>query len=145
VIFPLSYYFKTFFIFLHKLFVFQKKKQKLNFGRLKINFKLSQNHPGFLSPILLSLSPWRLWREHLTGHLVVSGSCHFSHENKHFPLPFLLSSGGQAAAVLLDHHPIFLDATDPRTFVLRLGKQAWIWLEERGRWVEERISEQTKP
>ncbi len=26
-----------------------------------------------------------------------------------------------------------LDATDPRTFGLRLGKQAWIWLEERGR------------
>jgi len=31
-----------------------------------------------LSPILLSLSPWRLWREHLTGHLVVSGSWHLS-------------------------------------------------------------------
>ncbi len=55
----MSYYFKTFFIFLHKLFVFPKKKN-LNFGCLKIIFKLSQNHPGFLSPILLSLSPWRL-------------------------------------------------------------------------------------
>jgi hypothetical protein len=28
--------------------------------------------------MLLSLSPWRLWREHLTRHLVVSGSCHLS-------------------------------------------------------------------
>jgi hypothetical protein len=31
-----------------------------------------------LSPILLSLSPWRLWREHLTRHLGVSGSCQLS-------------------------------------------------------------------
>jgi hypothetical protein len=48
------------------------KKRKRNFfkkkfGRLKVIFKLSQNHPGFLSPILLSLSPWRLWRKHLIG------------------------------------------------------------------------------
>jgi len=62
-----------------------------------------------------------------------SGSCLLARPVIDHALPFLLASGGQAAALLLDHHPIFLDATDPRTFVLRLGKQAWIWLEEMGR------------
>jgi hypothetical protein len=72
-----KYYFKTFFIFLHKLFVVEKNyffKFWIFFKIILICAKATQ----VLSLILLSLSPWRLWRENLTRHLVVSGSCHLS-------------------------------------------------------------------
>jgi hypothetical protein len=47
------------------------------FGYLKM-ILICAKTTQVLSPILLCLSPWRLWREHLTRHLVVSGSCHLS-------------------------------------------------------------------